>query len=97
MKKVKISIESFTTADGGQTTQISPSATRRQKANWYIWVKPDGSGILVIGSGKQRIPLPSNIEKLTGERCEDSACPLLDLVPHIFGKGCRLYHVFDDE
>lgn len=44
---MKISIESFQTVDGVLTISVSPSVSRRQKANWYVWIKPDGSALLV--------------------------------------------------
>lgn len=57
---MKVEIESFKTGDGGDTIGITPSGSRRQKPSWYIWMKPDGSGILVIDSQKLRVELPAN-------------------------------------
>jgi hypothetical protein len=88
---VNINVRSFKTTDGSQTTQLSPSGTRRQKPNWYIWVKADGQGILVIDSEKKRINLPPNGEIRNPVWCDDSACPLLGPSLHAFGRGCRLY------
>lgn len=91
VEDVNVNVQAFKTVDGGQTIQITPSATRRQKPNWYIWVKPDGSGILVIDSQKERIQLPANGEVRNPVWCEDSACSLMGATHHAFGKGCRLY------
>lgn len=55
----KITIESFQTVDGGQTVSISPAVSRRQKAQWYVWIKPDGSGLLVTEDGT-KLHLPAN-------------------------------------
>lgn len=92
IEDVNVNIQSFTTVDGGQTIQISPSGSRRQKPNWYIWVKTDGSGILVVDSQKQRTELPKNGEVRQPVWCEDTACPLIGPAMHAFGKGCRLYN-----
>lgn len=57
---MKVEIESFKTCDGGDTIGIAPSDSRRKKPGWYIWMKEDGSGILVIDSQKLRVELPAN-------------------------------------
>ena len=56
----KIQIESFVTMDGQESLSVQPSESRRKKANWYIWMKADGSGILVIDSQHLRVELPAN-------------------------------------
>lgn len=91
IEDVNVNVQSFETEDGGQTIQISPSSTRRQKPNWYIWVKSDGSGRLIISSETKVIILPPNGEIKQFIWCEDSVCPLKGVQLHTFGKGCRLY------
>lgn len=91
MKEVNVAVQAFETTDGGQTLQITPSGSRRQKPNWYIWIKFDGSGTLVIDSQKKRIELPENGEVRQPVWCQDLACPLIGASLHAFGKGCRLY------
>lgn len=59
VEDVNIDVQSFRTEDGGQTLSVAPLGTRRQRANWYVWIKPDGSGILVTKSGT-RVHLPKN-------------------------------------
>ena len=56
----KVQIESFVTMNGQETIAIRPSESRRKKPSWYIWMKADGSGILVIDSQKTRVELPAN-------------------------------------
>jgi hypothetical protein len=56
----KVAIESFQTVDGGQTISVSPAVSRRQKSNWYVWIKPDGSGLLVIDNPPYKTHLPAN-------------------------------------
>jgi len=91
IQDVNVNVQSFTTTDGSQTIQVSPSGSRRQKPNWYIWVKSDGSGILVIDSEKKRVSLPPSGEIRNPVWCDDAACPLRGAQYHAFGKGCRLY------
>ncbi len=94
---VKVEVQSFHTTDGVETLSVSPSESRRKKANWYIWMKADGSGILVIDSRHLRVDLPANSpireEPMSSSSiwCTDSACPLRGFTEHEFGKGCRLH------
>lgn len=37
---------------------IFPRESRRGKAQWAIWVQPDGSGVLFIGN--EQVALPKN-------------------------------------
>lgn len=37
---------------------IYPKETRRGRAQWAIWVNPDGSGVMFIGN--DQIELPKN-------------------------------------
>ena len=66
MKNLKVDIEAFETVDGGMTVSVSPAVSRRQKAMWYIWIKPDGSALLAIDESipgfikGTRIHLPAN-------------------------------------
>jgi hypothetical protein len=57
---MKLEIETFKTVDGGDTIAIQPAGSRRQKPSWYVWMKSDGHGILVIDSQTKRIELPAN-------------------------------------
>jgi hypothetical protein len=41
-----------------ETIHIFPRETRRGKAQWAVWVKPDGSGILFADN--KQIELPKN-------------------------------------
>jgi hypothetical protein len=57
---MKISIGDFATMDGVRTIEVAPAGTRRQQPNWYIWIKPDGSGKLFIISTGEKVDLPAS-------------------------------------
>ena len=57
---MKVEIESFETTNGSATISIAPAGSRRTKPNWYVWMKEDGSGILVIDETMTRVKLPAN-------------------------------------
>jgi hypothetical protein len=57
--EVKVELKAFKTVDGVDTLEISPAGTRRKIRSWYIWVKEDGSGILIKQDGT-RLMLTAN-------------------------------------
>ena len=60
---MKLEIETFKTVDGGETISIRPSSSRRQKSNWYVWVKENGEGLAVVDSEAKRLFLPANSDR----------------------------------
>ena len=57
---MKIEIQSVEACDGEQTIIVTPMVSRRQKANWQLWIKSDGRGQVSIDTTLQRIELPAN-------------------------------------
>lgn len=57
-KVAGIEVEVF---DDKQELHIYPRETRRGKAQWAIWVKEDGSGVMFINN--DQIELPKNSHK----------------------------------
>ncbi len=54
-------IEIEVLSDHPGTLHLFPRETRRGKAQWAIWVKPDGSGVLFINN--EQVALPKNSNK----------------------------------
>lgn len=60
MKVAALEVEVFQEKEGVPKLHIFPRETRRGKAQWAIWIHPDGSAVLF--AGHRQIMLPKNEE-----------------------------------
>jgi hypothetical protein len=56
MKVAAIDVEVFDNEPG--KLHVYPRETRRGKAQWAVWIHPDGSGVLFVDN--DQIQLPKN-------------------------------------
>lgn len=61
MKVMRAGLEIEVIESSPNELHFFPRESRRGKAQWAIWLKPDGSGILFVGN--EQVQLPKNSSK----------------------------------